>query len=257
MAGSLSSHPLSSSTCSSRLSRETTRPDRTWARTGTILASACSPEGTTHADAIVGWNNRILAIAVAMLIVHGASADPLTFYGVYAQSSDASGNVTTIDLFSNPGAVLSGQEIFLPELNRSLAFVGFNVPVTGLLPPGSTDTLRLTFQVPDVGQPPCCRLVQEALIPSGFIQPGNNTYVWGFGLAFPLVYRPVPMSLTVDLLQSSPDFVIPSGPHAGQAVDSYTYTFSVVQPVPEPATILLLGAGLGVATLVGRRRRTR
>jgi len=205
---------------------------------------------------MVGWNNRILAIVVAMLTVHGrASADPLTFYGVYAQWSDASAeNLTTIDLFSNPGVVLSGQPVYFPELNRSLAFVGFDVPVTGL--PGSTDTLRLTFQVPDVGQPPCCRLVQEVLIPSGFIQPGN-TYAWAFSLSFPLVYRPVPVSLTVDLLGSAPDFVIPSGPRAGQAVDSYTYTFSVMQPVPEPGTMLLLGAGLGAATLVARRRRQR
>lgn len=34
-------------------------------------------------------------------------------------------------------------------------------------------------------------------------------------------------------------------------VDSYTYSFSTVSPVPEPGTLLLLGSGL---TLLLRRR---
>jgi hypothetical protein len=90
-------------------------------------------------------------------------------------------------------------------------------------------------------------------IAPGFLQPGN-TYAYVFGLAFLILYHPVPMSVTIDLLDSAPDFIIPSGPRAGEAVDSYTYTFSVVQPAPEPATMLLLVSGLG-AGAVDRRRR--
>ena len=60
------------------------------------------------------------------------------------------------------------------------------------------------------------------------------------------------MSVTIDILRSSPDFAIPGGPRKGKLVDSFTYDFSVVQPIPEPSTLLLCGLGLGAATL-GRR----
>jgi hypothetical protein len=194
---------------------------------------------------LVGWRRRILAILAAMLVGHGiASADPLTFY-----------NVTNgrVDLFSNPGVVLPGEVVFVD--GRDLSLVGFVVEVTGDLPNTTSDILRLTFHVPDVAGT-CCRPVQEGFIPAGFLQPGN-TYGYVFGLAFPLLYHPVPMGVTVDLLDSAPDFIIPSGPRAGEAVDSYTYTFSVVAPAPEPATMLLLLSGLGAAALDRRRRLNR
>ena len=41
-------------------------------------------------------------------------------------------------------------------------------------------------------------------------------------------------------------------PRAGEAVDSWTYTFSAVQPAPEPTSILLLGGALSV--MLGRFR---
>lgn len=71
------------------------------------------------------------------------------------------------------------------------------------------------------------------------------------GMDFPILYRAVPMTLTLDLLGSSPDFRIPSGPNAGQLVNGHT--FNVVQPVPEPTSMLLLARGLGM--LYARRLR--
>jgi hypothetical protein len=64
-------------------------------------------------------------------------------------------------------------------------------------------------------------------------------------------------TLTIDILGSSPDFIIPSGPNAGQRVDSQTYSFNVASPVPEPATLLLLSSGLvGIASGLRRRNRS-
>ena len=99
--------------------------------------------------------------------------------------------------------------------------------------------LRTTFVLPDIGRPPFAKLNQEASIPSGGVFP---PFITGPGMDFPLVYRPHPASLTVD--------VIPSGPRAGEAVNSWTYTFSVAQPAPEPTSILLLGGGLSL--MLGR-----
>ena len=80
----------------------------------------------------VGWRSGILAIFAAVLMGHGTAwANPLTFYDVTAIWSDAPGSVATVDLFSNPGAVLAGNVIYVPERNRALAFVGFDVSVTG------------------------------------------------------------------------------------------------------------------------------
>jgi hypothetical protein len=57
----------------------------------------------------------------------------------------------------------------------------------------------------------------------------------------------------IELLGSSPDCVIPSGPLTGQAVDSYTYSFLVQTTVPEPSTWMLVLSG-GIAALLPTAR---
>ena len=156
-------------------------------------------------------------------------ADPLVFSNVTAfQDNDTS----QVDLFSNPGTTLLGTTLT------------FSVDISGTLAPGGSDTLRITYL--ELGGSP---VVQEFQIPLfgtvnppftlifSFVSPGSN----------PLG---VPATLTLDLLNSSPDFLIPGG----QMVNSYTYSFNV-QPVPEPATMLALASGFLALGLRARRRK--
>lgn len=170
-----------------------------------------------------------------LLVLTGttAKADPLLFSNVVAfQNNDT----TQVDLFSNPGTTLFG-----PALT-------FSVDITGLLQMGAGDTLTITYT--ELGSQP---IVQSFQIPLfGSIQPP-------FSLVFSVLspganLQGVPATLTIDLLNSSPDFIIPSGPNQGQTVNSYTYSFNVAQPVPEPVTLMTLGGGLAALAVRLRRR---
>jgi hypothetical protein len=175
----------------------------------------------------------ILAVlAITMFGGGSAKADPLFFSNVVALQN---GGSKTVDLFSNPGVTLIGPQIT------------FRVDVSGALPSGGSDILQFTYL--EAGSPP---QVQQFAIPLfGTVQPpfsilftSNSAGATVFGL---------PATLTVDLLNSNPDFIIPGGPNQGQLVNSQTYSFNVAQPVPEPVT--LLGLATGLATLGLRRRR--
>lgn len=170
-----------------------------------------------------------------LLVLTGttAKADPLVFSNVVAfQNNDT----TQIDLFSNPGTTLFG-----PDLT-------FSVDITGLLQIGAGDTLTITYT--ELGSQP---IVQSFQIPLfGSLQPP-------FTLVFSVLspganFQGVPATLTIDLLNSSPDFIIPGGPNQGQTVNSYTYSFNVAQPVPEPVTLMTLGGGLAALAVRLRRR---
>ena len=159
-------------------------------------------------------------------------ADPLVFSNVTAfQNNDT----TQVDLFHNPGTTLLGTNLT------------FSVDISGTLSMGAVDILRITYH--ELGSSP---IVQEFQIPLfGTVNPP-------FTLIFSIVSpgsNPLgmPATLTVDLLNSAPDFLIPGGPLQGQTVDSYTYSFNV-QPVPEPATMLALASGFVALGLRTRRR---
>jgi hypothetical protein len=175
-----------------------------------------------------------LLFVLAFSSIEKVQADPLTFSNVVALQNNGS---TRVDLFSNPGTTLVGPQ------------VSFLVDISGMLPAGGLDTLRITYT--EAGR---AQTVQSFQIPAfGTVQPPFTLIFsvasWGSSP------QGVLGSLTVDLLQSSPDFVIPGGPNAGQRVDSYTYLFRVAQPVPEPATILTFGTAL--VALAGRARKKR
>ena len=180
----------------------------------------------------------ILATAnFCLAAVPSAKADPVFFSNVAALQNNSA---TRVDLFSNSGTTLLGPQ------------VSFLVDITGILPPGSTYSLLVTYV--EAGGVP---LTQTFQIPAfGSIQP-PYTQLFTFTSAG-ASYAGVMASLTIDIIGSSPDFVIPSGPNAGQRVDSYTYHFNVAQPVPEPVSLILFGTGvLGVWRKVSRRRKRR
>jgi len=171
-------------------------------------------------------------LTVIGLAERTALADPLVFSNVTAFQNN---NTVQVSLFSNPGTTLVGTAL------------NFSVDVSGTLAPGVVDILRITYT--ELGSAP---IVQEFQIPLfgnvnppftlifSIPTPGSNPFA-------------VPATLTLDLLNSNPDFVIPFGPNQGQEVNSFTYSFNV-QPVPEPATLLALAGGLAALGFRVRRR---
>lgn len=160
-----------------------------------------------------------------------AQADPLTFSNVRVLQNN--GN-TSVNLFSSSGLILDSNQ------------VTFAIDINGTLPPGGTDTLVVTYQ-DNLG----AFVTQQVGIPIfGVVNPPATVLVT---INVPILsFVAIPATLTVDLLNSNPDFVIPT---SQTAVNSYTYSFNVAQPVPEPAMLVLFGGG--ASTLLFKYRRTR
>ncbi|HEY6119675.1 MAG TPA: PEP-CTERM sorting domain-containing protein [Pyrinomonadaceae bacterium] len=180
---------------------------------------------------------RALILAALTVIASAAApsakADPLWFSHVVALQNDG----TRIDLFSNPGATILAN----PQMN-------FLVNISGLLPPNGTNVLVLTYN--ETGSAPVVTTYSVPLF--GTVNP---PFTLLFSFTSPgATPAGTHATLTFDIFGSTPDFVIPSGPNAGQLVDSYTYSFNVA-PIPEPATLLLLGTGLVSLSSRARIRR--
>lgn len=179
---------------------------------------------------------RFLVIATVLLLlplVH-AQADPLTFSNTVALQQNG---LIQIDLFTGQGVVLTGPQI------------DFLVDLSGMLPPSGSDSLRITFS--EAGQTSQELTFQIPLF-NGLPLPYTQTF------SFTILNQsaiPTNATLRIDILSSSADFVIPGGPQSGQIVDSYTYSFQVAQPVPEPATLVLSAVGLAGMWARARRRK--
>lgn len=179
-----------------------------------------------------------LAIFCGVVAAPSVMAGPVYFSGVTALPAEPGG--AKVDLFANSGTTLVG-----PQLN-------FWVDYTGMVPPGMTNTVLITYL--EAGGVPLTRSFEIPVF--GSIQPPFSNIVTFVSPSSS--YEGVMASLTIDILGSSPDFVIPGGPNAGQLVDSYTFNFKVAKPVPEPLSLVLFGTGvLGVWRRASRLRRSR
>jgi len=172
---------------------------------------------------------KLIIVAVFLIGILSASvkAEPLTFSNVGALQN---GGFNTVNLLSSPNVV--GPD------------VTFRVDISGNLHPGATDTLLVTyndatgttvtqtFDIPLIASPPFTLLFT--------VESPNASFT---GTA---------ATLTLNLLNSNLDFVIPT---TGQSVDSFTYNFTVSQPVPEPASMALLLSGLSAFGVYRRMRR--
>ncbi len=177
----------------------------------------------------------LATLVLGFLTASTAQADPLSFSNLVALQNNGQ---TQVALFSNPGTILIGPQ------------VTFLVDITGLLPPGGTDTLQLTFS--EAGRAP---VVQTFGIPAFGTIPPPFSQLFTF-ISLNATLQGAEATLRIDLLNSSPDFVIPEGSQMGQSVDSFTYQFRVAEPVPEPASLLLLGMGVvGVAARLRIRKQ--
>jgi hypothetical protein len=174
----------------------------------------------------------IAALFFVFLAAPAVSADPLSFSNVVALQNSGS---TTVDLFSNPNTTLTGPTI------------SFLVDITGTLPQNGFDTLLITYA--EEGSAPVTQSFQSPFM--GVNPP--------FSLLFSVTainptIQGTMATLTLDLINSSPDFVVPGGARGGQLDDSQSFTFKVAEPVPEPATLLLLSTAC-VGAIARLRRR--
>ena len=178
----------------------------------------------------------LLVVGMVFSLVASVSvkADPLTFSNVVILQNN---NTVQVDLFNNQNTTFYG-----PELN-------FLINVEGSLAPGVVNTLQVTYT--EFGQAPVTQSIDIPVF--GTMQPPFSLL---FSFTSAAGFQNVGATLVVDILGSSPDFVVPGGPAAGQHVDSYSYGFRVAEPVPEPATLLLTGTGL-VGLIAGIRKRKR
>lgn len=189
----------------------------------------------------------LVFVTCGLLSAASAKADPLTFSNVTLNIIDVT-PMGGIDLFSNPNLVITTK----PD-----GIVVIQVRVSG--DAGLSDIRRVTVTDQNGNvlgiRDRAFTLAGVDQVSGVTLAPSNPLNEPGI-VIYPQSFQGTTIVLTVDLVNTSPDFVIPSGPNAGQLVNSFTYTFTLVEPVPEPATLVLAATGLvGLGARLYRRKK--
>ena len=159
----------------------------------------------------------LIMLALALALPTAAIASSASFYDVFALQNGGSSKVF---LLGNPGATLNptgkGHQL------------EFGVKLSGIVPKGG-DTLVITAVV--MGS----TLTQTiAFAPGRYAPDGKNSYIALFGFNMPKGgYHGVPVQMAMQLF----------GPN-GKLLESRNANFNYIAPVPEPASLGLMGIGL-------------
>jgi hypothetical protein len=160
---------------------------------------------------------------------------PLLFVSIASANSVSLGHVdalqnnglSKVDLFTSPGVTLGPTS---PHAPFQLSLL---VPFSGTVPGGSGNTLVIAALM--VGS----TFTQSFAIPAG-TYPNFSEFVT---FTFPGgLFHAVPVNLSVQLFSDN-----------GRLLESSNYSFKFAEPVPEPATLVLVGSGI-LASFIRRRR---
>ena len=165
-----------------------------------------------------------------------AKADSVTFDlgSVTAFQYDSNGNVVLVNLASNPGVILAPSTIDPITGSR---FISFNFEVSPFNEPWF-GVVRYDWTLNGVASTTFNLNCQNGCSPQFIAGAGSFLeYTTPF-------YTPVPVSLTITVINNN-----------GMVLGTGDYTFQVVEPVPEPASMMLLSTALG--GLVAFRKRIR
>jgi len=171
--------------------------------------------------------NLLFVLALALVLPSVARASSASFYDVFALQN---GGASKVFLLGNPGATLN------PTGKGHL--MEFGVKLSGLVPKGG-DTLVITAVV--MGS----TLTQTVAFAQGNYAPdGKNSYIALFGFNMPKGgYHGTPVTMAMQLF----------GPN-GKLLESRNANFTYMAPVPEPASLGLMGIGLvGLSWIMLRR----
>ena len=159
----------------------------------------------------------LLMLALALVLPTAAMASSVSFYDVFALQN---GGASKVFLLGSHGVTLN------PTGKGHL--MEFGVKLSGLVPKGG-DTLVVTAVV--MGS----TLMQTiAFAPGTYAPDGKNSYIALFGFNMPKGgYHGVPVQMVLQLF----------GPN-GKLLESRNANFNYMAPVPEPASLGLMGIGL-------------